>query len=290
MPIIESLAAGAANTAVNTGLGLLLEGHQDRRQLRQQGKLARQQAEIDREQYDYQQQKQLEFWKATSYGGQMEQLEKAGLNPGLVYGMGGAGGATVGGGIPSVNSAKAPQGGGEILGLQMLGAQKALIEAQTAKTTAEATKIAGVDTQSAEQDLRLKTMQTDMYSNTYAETYAKIKGEAGKAAAEAGIKEQEWMILNDTREERIKLIQGELIGLGLVNELRKEQIELTQEQIKQTVENISQRWEELSIQKRRMIIEGDKLALERFIRDIPDSTRLALDAVKTAVNIAVMKN
>ena len=39
----------------------------------------------------------MDIWEKTNYKAQMGQLEKAGLNPGLIYGMGGGGGGTVGG-------------------------------------------------------------------------------------------------------------------------------------------------------------------------------------------------
>lgn len=80
---------------------------------------------------------QLDLWNKTNYGAQMEHLKAAGLNPGLLYGMGGAGGATTGsgGGMPS-NQSNA--------GLDIMGAaQMQLIRAQAEKLEAETEEIRG---------------------------------------------------------------------------------------------------------------------------------------------------
>ena len=83
-----------------------------------------------------------------------EQLKKAGLSPALQYGGSGGGGATTGGGSGSVAAAKAPSGGGEVMGLQMMDAQRRLIEAQTQNVLADTAKKTGVDTQEVE--MRIK--------------------------------------------------------------------------------------------------------------------------------------
>ena len=87
-------ASQAASGLIGTGMGLLLEGHNDRRQLRQQEKLQNLEIKGSKELTDYNAAKQLEMWKATNYPAQVEQMKLAGLNPALAYGMGGAGGVT----------------------------------------------------------------------------------------------------------------------------------------------------------------------------------------------------
>lgn len=91
-----------------------------------------------------------DLWQKTGPKGTMEQLKQAGLNPGLVYGMGGAAGGTTSGGAGSgtgsqSNSAQFNLG----MGLQ-LEHQKAMIEntkADTEVKKADAAKTAGVDTE-----------------------------------------------------------------------------------------------------------------------------------------------
>lgn len=133
-----------AQSGIGAGMGLLLGGINDRRQLQQQQDLQNLQIKGSKELTDYQYQKQLEMWKATNFSAQKEQLKMAGLNPGLIYGMGGAGGTTTGSGGAGVSGANAPVGGREVqdamgmgMQLQLLKAQKDNIEADTANKKAQ---------------------------------------------------------------------------------------------------------------------------------------------------------
>jgi len=93
----------------------------------------------------FNQKQAMEMWEATNYRPQIEQLKKAGLNPGLIYGMGGAGGAIANptpGQVTGANAApNTPASGmGMAMGtmqLQLLDAQKKNIEADTANKQAE---------------------------------------------------------------------------------------------------------------------------------------------------------
>ena len=69
----------------------------------------------------------LDLWNKTNYGAQMERLKSAGLNPGLIYGMGGAGGQ-LGGNSGNVNTQQSDPGSMG-MGIQAAMAQ-AQIEAQ----------------------------------------------------------------------------------------------------------------------------------------------------------------
>lgn len=185
---------------VGTGMGMMLGAFNDDRQYRQQGRLSRQQMKIDKEMNAWNRQQEYEMWKKTGVVGQMEQLRKAGLNPGLIYGMSGAGGATTGGGAASSHGASAPSGGGEAaamagMGMQsaMLAAQMKLIEAQTEKTKAEAVKTAGVDTEVAtatKENLILEQV-IKKYAGQDAERTMKIKSQATSVEAKTYVDELE---------------------------------------------------------------------------------------------------
>lgn len=138
---IADIGMNAANQGLGTIFGMALGAYNDRRQLKQQERLQNLQIEGQKNMTDYNYSKQLQMWKDTNYGAQKAQLQAAGLNPGLLYGMGGGGGATVGGASGSVQGANAPAGGQEIMGMMMQQAQLKLLEAQTRKTNTEADNI-----------------------------------------------------------------------------------------------------------------------------------------------------
>lgn len=98
-----------------------------------------------------------DYWDYTNAENQVAHLKNAGLNIGLMYGQGGAGGMGASGGAHQA-SPDQPQGNPVGMALQvqqleqqrrMNDAQIALAEAQAEKAGAEATKISGVDTQEA---------------------------------------------------------------------------------------------------------------------------------------------
>lgn len=84
-------------------------------------------------------------WEETNYQAQMRQMNKAGLNVGLMYGKGGAGGATVGNnqGSPRQGAMPTATNNAGMLAAQgaQIESQMKLVEAQTEKTRAEAKNI-----------------------------------------------------------------------------------------------------------------------------------------------------
>lgn len=149
MGLGADIAGSAANTAIGAGMGLLLGGHNDRRQIKQQQKLQDMQIKGQKDMAGFNKQLALDMWNETNYGAQRKHMEDAGLNVGLMYGGSGAGGATSNAGAGgSVTGAAAPQGGNEVqagvMGM-MQQAQIDLIRAQTNKTNVEAENEAGVN-------------------------------------------------------------------------------------------------------------------------------------------------
>ena len=85
---------------------------------------------------------QMDMWNKTNYGAQLEHMKSAGLNPALMYGMSGGGGATTGsqgGGSASKANAQKQMG---IEGA-MAQAQVELMKAQANKANTEASNIRG---------------------------------------------------------------------------------------------------------------------------------------------------
>ena len=94
--MLETLGMNAAGAAVDNTIGLIAGGIQGRRQMKWQGELMAKQLGIDKLKMEEQRKMQMQMWEDTNYAAQVEQLKKAGLSVGLMYGKGGAGGATTG--------------------------------------------------------------------------------------------------------------------------------------------------------------------------------------------------
>jgi len=87
------------------------------------------------------------MWHDTNYAAQMKEADKAGLNPGLLYGGGGGGGTTAGSQAGNVSGGQAQQNPGEVqkgmgigletMQLSLLNAQKELLESQKKKIDSE---------------------------------------------------------------------------------------------------------------------------------------------------------
>lgn len=141
----------AAQDVVGAGLGLALGGINDKRQLKQQRKLQRLEIEGQKEMLSHNMAAQLKMWQDTNYSAQMEQLRKAGLNPGMIYGMSGGGATTTGQASANVTGAHAPTGGGEAIAMASTAAQLGLMRAQKENIEADTqAKLAGIPKTGAE--------------------------------------------------------------------------------------------------------------------------------------------
>ena len=132
-----------------------------------------------------------DYWDYTNAENQVEHLKNAGLNIGLMYGQGGAGGMGASGGAHQA-SPEQPQGNPVGMALQvqqleqqrrMNDAQIALAEAQAEKAGAEATKISGVDTQEALK--RIEGIASQIELNLKEGHYKEALTELTKAEKEA---------------------------------------------------------------------------------------------------------
>ena len=93
---IDLLTDGLAGTAVSTlgNIGMALFGNDQ--QVKQQQKLQNLQIQGQKEMGLFNYNQQMKMWDNTNYEAQKRHMIAAGLNPALMYGMGGAGGATTG--------------------------------------------------------------------------------------------------------------------------------------------------------------------------------------------------
>lgn len=277
-------AAGAVGQAFGIG---------NKRQLKQQEKLNQQQVKSQKELAEHQKQIQMDIWNKTNYKAQVQHLKQAGLNPALLYGMGGSGGATTGAGMATGVTGGHAEGGSAAMqalsGMGMQIAQMDLIKAQTEKTKAEAENIGGVDREKKQVEIqsltqgianakqaellqkaqtRLTEMQGQITGATMNDVIERMTYEVDKAASEMQIAWNEAFVSRGTRDEKVKIAQQEAIYGGLKNILTKAQtekeysgIQVNEAQIKQIAENIAMGWKGLN--------QGDeKIAMEQFRNEI----------------------
>jgi len=285
---LGKLAESAGSAIIGSALGMGLGKFNDHRQYQMQEKLQGLQIKGQKELASNAHELQLDSWNKTNYGAQMEHLKKAGLNPALLYGMGGTGGATMGGVAGgAVSGGEAPKGGGEMgMGMQMalMNAQKENIEADTAnkKAAAENTEL-----------------QTDTGKQTQEATIQTIKEKAFQQLAETGISEQNRAIGAETQEAKISKIKAEAIGAVIENKAKETGVNLDQKRIEEITESIQQRWKALELEGKS--IEQSKENMEKLteamlwgagiqaagniVRDVVDiATRIPNKGTKTIKN------
>ena len=107
--ILAEQAGGVANQVIGQALGMAFGAYNDARQRKQQRNLQEIQLQGNEKALEQQRVKEMKKWEDTNYSAQVEQLKKAGLNAGLIYGMSGGGGTTTGGAGAGVTGASAPE-------------------------------------------------------------------------------------------------------------------------------------------------------------------------------------
>lgn len=301
---IGTLGMEAGSSLISTGLGLALEGHNDRRQLDQQSKLQSLQIKGQKEMTDYNMMKQLEMWHNTSYSAQVAEMEKAGVNPALLYGMSGGGGQTTGNANGNVSGAAAPSGGHEILDVraqmmqtEMMQAQIELAKSQANKNNVEAEKTAGVDTTKAQTEIQsltqgisnqkaiealthveteLKKVDLGFNKATYQDRVEYIAQEAREMYGKASIALIQANLDTDARDTRLKTIKAEYVQRLLENALITAKTKGEYQAIKESESNI-----QLNDQKIQQIAQGILMDWDKLSND---NQRLRLQQVMTDYN------
>lgn len=317
MGSILGIAAGQA--AINTASGIIgqtvgrIFAPKDRKnQLEQQAKLNEQAYDINNRMAEANYERDMRMWEATNYQAQKEQLEKAGLNPGLLYGMSGGGGSTAnaagaGSGVGAGQAESSRQGMGimpiDMMQLQTAQAQKELIQAQTENVKANTQKTSGVDTElghtqigkliaetsneKAKQALTevqttIATIQAAIQSGTQMEQMDKIAAEARNAEQTLLRAIRENSIGDQTMDTVVKMINTELATAILKNQK-------TEVEIKQIVNAIDQKWEEINIQHTNASTRQKEYELQKWIHDVKDTWKLgsevATDLIGTFLKI-----
>lgn len=286
MPVTKLMEAGIdiGKNIVNTGMGLLLEGHNDKRQLAQQGKLNEQQYDINNRMAESNYERQMRLWKDTNYAAQMEQLRIAGLNPGLIYEGGGPGGTTQAAQAQGISGAQAPAGGMEIMNMMMNKAQIDLIRAQTEKTKAETGNVplTGKNIEASTENLKADTankavqkeiLETESYlkniesyiaEETQNDAVAMVRTGLRKFTAEMHTAETQQRVTQETANNNIKIVAADYANLLLTNKAIRASLNKTDAEIDKIRQDITN-----SI--RALDISAGQLAVDQQIADFNTS-------------------
>lgn len=283
---IEQLGLQTAGDVVGAGMGMLLGGFNDRRQIKQQQKLQDMQIAGQKEMANYNNALQMKMWNDTNYSAQMSQMIKAGVSPGLMYGMGGGGGTTTGSQGGSVSGAQAPSGGGEAVAMAGMGMQNAMniklmdkqadvLESQANLNNVEAKKKSGVDTDLAKsqnesilqgvdnlrQDYELKKLDITLKNIQNYEQQASQHDRLDYIEYQTKTALRQWQLLGNEKKisdatisENISRIKAEALGAILDNTLKQENISKTREEIKSVAQHLMIDWDKLSNDNKRIEI------------------------------------
>lgn len=282
-------AAGAAGSMLGIGVQRLGAKYDRRQQLQTQEGLTEIQKQAEKEMMDYQQQKELEMWNKTGYSAQMKQMQEAGLNPGLMYGMSGGGGQSIGhGGSPAISGGTAQHVNTGAIGMQaglqlaLLGSQKRVLDTQAEKNAAEATKIAGTDTKESQTrieslmqgidnarqqheiqklEITLKNIENYEKQASQEDRLDYIEYQTKIAGRQLTIVSNEANLSTETLENKIKIVALDAIGAALRNIQTKTQttktesdIQVNKEQINQWIQSNMRDWDKMSQENRKIAV------------------------------------
>lgn len=249
-PLIAQGLIGGASQLL--GIGLNQQGNQQ--QMQQQQQLMQQQFQNQQALNLQNQTIQQQNWDYTNYGNQVKHMENAGLNVGLMYGMGGGGGQSMGsGGGGSAAGGNAPQNTNpQIMGIMADAAMKA---AQIDLTKAQADKIRSETPTSGNLgDTGMANTAADTALKTMNTANAKIQNEIGtrsledvlqtiKSNADIAQSQQRSALVKANVDEKTQKSAEQKIDAEAINEafklgVMKSQIKLNDAQINNLAEQV----------------------------------------------------
>ena len=262
------------------------------------------QAQLNRQNAKFSTGQAKDMWNYTNFENQMKHIKAAGLSPGLIYGMGGAGGSSQGAG--AANGVGLPQDQSVGMGLraQEIGINMAnamsqikLNESQANKNEAEANKISGVDTEAQKAtidnliaqtsnekikrglilgQIRVQDAEEELKRNTADWTKEKINEtqwnvKSLQKGIDKLIEEINGMKLdNKLKEQTIdnKIKESSLTLQNLMAEilLKGSQQKVNEEQAKAIPAQILQGWEDLTKKGKSLIIQREQM--EAYAQDV----------------------
>jgi hypothetical protein len=243
-----SLATSAATGGIGLGLGMLQSAWNSQNQQQQNAALIQQQQQSNEEQSLFNEGVQLDLWNKTNYAAQVEQAQKAGINPALLWAKGGgSSGATVA--ANTVNNPQPMVQGNT--GLDIASAIAAVN--QTKKTQAEVpninadTELKAADTQKKESETQAVNLQNTITEQTLDEAITSVKNYVKTQEQNIDLLKTQNKITAGTADALIIQAKENAINAGLNNLLTNKKIGLTEEETKQISAAIEQRNKEIDI-------------------------------------------
>lgn len=269
--------------AISAAAGLIGQGiakGKDQRQLRQQEKLGQIQMSQNKEMMEFGQGLQMKMWHDTGYGAQKKQMSEAGLNPGLMYGMGGGGGQSVGSpGTGGIAGGMAPAGSGNEtetmmgMGLQVAQqmalqeAQKENIQADTELKKQEAgivpTKSENIKASTGKviSETTGQELKNKFDNESMTDRLSKISAEAVTEVQRAQQMVNQTNVSDRTINDQVKQIKQNAIGKVLDNVLTKvettkkgQEIEKIKSEMRKIAADIEQGWQRGNNEVQRTVI------------------------------------
>lgn len=288
---LATLGIGTAAGAVNNIMDVAFSGIKQRQQLKGQKQALQQQNDA---QYD--------MWLKTNYSAQKRELEKAGLNPGLMYGEGGGGGTTTG----SASAMPAPL---HAQGMDIASAaQLALIKAQTENIKADtAQKQSTVPVNEAtvpkiqqetltgkaqqlktEADTKLSELEGQFRTRTMEDNIMTVRQNLEKLGEEAQILLDNGAIRKEYWDEYINQTKAEWTSKLLQNEATKKGIELTDAQMSNMKSMLKVAIYNAETQAHGVKVQYDRLAWDKVIHNVSDSTKIPIDIVSSILKGVIL--
>lgn len=244
---------------------------------------------------------QKEMYEYTGYASKVRQLKEAGLNPGLIYGMGASGGGVTGntaapsvsgGAAPNVPASTANKLAATGMGLQLSKLQseielnKSIAEANRAKaglesqqTTSETLKQSGITL-----DNKLKEITLNVENKTVEDKITAIKAASDKAVYDAtkAIGEMtsslaKGTVDKSTTDEQIKLVNISIAQAYTEIAALKSNMNLNDAKRKEIANAIEQAWTRVEYDGSKMKAEISKIWKEYFNADTQKSDEIMME-------------
>lgn len=274
------LGQQAAGSLAGGLIGMGLQSFNNRQQINMNKEMLQYQIAANKEMSDYTQNLQKDMWDYTNFGNQVKHLKEAGLNPALLYGKGGGGGATVGNGGSQVSASSMQRGTEGMAGLGMglqLATQKAQIElllAEARRANAEAGNQEGgikrnldatydniiastaniqARTEVEKTVKELNSLEMKIKGDTVEDIISSIKLNNQQAMQQLESLARNNYINEQTKQDMISIFHSNAIKAGVEIELAKSNVKLTDEQRKAIPIQLAQGWRKLSIEQQNAI-------------------------------------